>query len=272
MWSNQQQRSWGGGGSQYVFDPRIGGGALPPGIQGTANRAYTRQVQPDELSGNQITGLLSQANPYIANARQRGMEQAASRGLLNSSASAGAAERSAIEAAAPLALQQAGAFGTAAGQNLDALNQMGLAQLQAASANQTAGMAANAAIEQANIGRLGALERQRENLAFSGEQSQLGRQHDWGMAQMGTGMQDWLANRNMDRAMQSSAYGMGLGLYGQAVGNMLDLPNRMFQSGMIGPDYFANPSELSNFFGGFYSAYQPMMSTVFADLFRDFGI
>lgn len=49
--------------------------------------------------------LLDPNSTYIQNARQRGVEYAASRGGLNSSIAAGASERAAIEAAAPLAQQ-----------------------------------------------------------------------------------------------------------------------------------------------------------------------
>jgi hypothetical protein len=57
---------------------------------------------------------------YIQNARQRGVEYAASRGGLNSSIAAGASERAAIEAATPLvnaALDQQKFRDTLVGQN-----------------------------------------------------------------------------------------------------------------------------------------------------------
>lgn len=61
---------------------------------------------------SQVTSSLEQMlapnSAYIQNARQRGLEQAATRGGINSSIAAGAAERAAIEAAAPLAQQAVG--------------------------------------------------------------------------------------------------------------------------------------------------------------------
>lgn len=58
---------------------------------------------------SRVTGsleqMLSPTSAYIQNARQRGLEQAATRGGINSSIAAGASERAAIEAAAPLAQQ-----------------------------------------------------------------------------------------------------------------------------------------------------------------------
>lgn len=61
----------------------------------------------DALVENRMTGLLDQGSRYIENARQRGTELAQSRGLLNSSISAGASERAAIEGALPIASQDA---------------------------------------------------------------------------------------------------------------------------------------------------------------------
>lgn len=58
----------------------------------------------ETVTGN-LDAVLDPNNQYIQNARQRGLEYAATRGGINSSIAAGAAERSAIEAAAPLATQ-----------------------------------------------------------------------------------------------------------------------------------------------------------------------
>lgn len=255
----------------HVFDPRIGSGGLPPGIQGTADKAYTRSVQPNELSQNQLTGLLAQNGTYIQNARQQGLAQAQSRGLLNSSAASGSAQRSAIEGAAPFALQDAQAFGAAAGQNQDALNQMALQQANAAASLNAANAASAGQAEAARLQAASALQRQREQLAFSGEQNQLDRQQQWGMANFQFAGNNWMADQDLSRAMQSTAYGTALGLYGQGISNILNLPNQMFSSGLIGSDYFANPQELSNFFGGFYNAYTPLLQGVFGDLFSDLG-
>lgn len=60
----------------------------------------------DTVKSN-LESLLSSDSSYIENARRRGAEMAATRGGINSSIAAGAAERSAIEAAAPLAQQAA---------------------------------------------------------------------------------------------------------------------------------------------------------------------
>lgn len=60
---------------------------------------------PNEMVQSSLEAMLDPSSSYIRNARQRGAEYAASRGGINSSIAAGASERSAIEAAAPMAQQ-----------------------------------------------------------------------------------------------------------------------------------------------------------------------
>lgn len=52
-----------------------------------------------------LDAFTGSSSPYIENARRRGLETAAVRGGINSSIAAGAAERSALEAAQPLVQQ-----------------------------------------------------------------------------------------------------------------------------------------------------------------------
>ena len=63
--------------------------------------------------------MLNPNSQYIQNARQRGVEQAAVRGGVNSSIAAGASERAALEAAAPLAQQAVNIQQTREGVNAD---------------------------------------------------------------------------------------------------------------------------------------------------------
>ena len=58
---------------------------------------------PNDVVQGSMEAMLSPNSEYIRNARQRGVEYAAERGGLNSSIAAGASQRSAIEAAQPLA-------------------------------------------------------------------------------------------------------------------------------------------------------------------------
>ena len=73
-----------------------------------APKTYT--PSKDATVEGRMTGLLDSGSKYIRSARHRGMEEAQSRGLLNSSMAAGAAEKAAIESALPIVSQDAGAF------------------------------------------------------------------------------------------------------------------------------------------------------------------
>ena len=64
----------------------------------------------EETVEGRMEGLLADDSKYIQAARGRSQQQAHSRGLLNTSIAAGAGERAAIEAAFPIASQDADAF------------------------------------------------------------------------------------------------------------------------------------------------------------------
>lgn len=80
--------------SDYFAKLQQGAGAPPVNPM-----SGTQQVQ------EAMSAFTSPNSDYIRNARQRGIEYAATRGGINSSIAAGAAERSALEAATPLAQQ-----------------------------------------------------------------------------------------------------------------------------------------------------------------------
>lgn len=162
-----------GGGTTMRYDDRIGNGALPGGIYGARNRAYTRDVQGAELAQNQFNNITSQGGPLMRNAAMQGDRRANARGMLNSSMAAESAQNAVIEAAMPMALQDAQAYQTAAGQNLQYLNQRDIENMQ----NETQNASINASIRGAELSNEGALQRQRENLAYSGEQAELQRRY-----------------------------------------------------------------------------------------------
>ena len=165
------------------YDPRIGNGPLPQGIQGTQNRAYTRTVQGNELVANQLSALLDGDSAYMNNARREGLEIAARRGLLNSSMAAGSSQREAIRAGAPIAMQDASTYANTASENMGALNERMLADIDAGV--RQAAIDSERAIASAQIA--GQLMRQREALAFEGEQAGLGRAHQDYMERLGYG-------------------------------------------------------------------------------------
>lgn len=164
------------------------------GMQGTDGRAYTRNVGANELSSNQMNDITNSNSPYMQNARRRGLEAAAKRGMLNSSIAAGASERSALEAAMPMALQQAGAYGQAQSENLGYLNQnlmqerdiqnRALMEARAADSARDAASNLSMAMSEENQQRYRMFQ---ENLAYEGEQRGLDRAHDFGRAEQGYG-------------------------------------------------------------------------------------
>lgn len=89
-------------------------------------KPVTRSVTSQETVAGQMGGLLSQDNPYIKRARASALDYANSRGLANSSIAAGAGEAAAIDAALPIAQQDAGTFSNQALTNQNAQNTFGL--------------------------------------------------------------------------------------------------------------------------------------------------
>lgn len=71
-------------------------------------QAYPAGMDAGSIVSDFMTGLLDENGQYIQNARRRGLETAQNRGLLNSSISAGASQRAALESAQPLVNQMVG--------------------------------------------------------------------------------------------------------------------------------------------------------------------
>lgn len=74
----------------------------------TPVQAYPPGFDPASVVTSFMNGLLDENGNYIQNARRRGVETAQNRGLLNSTISAGASQRAALEAAQPLVNQMVG--------------------------------------------------------------------------------------------------------------------------------------------------------------------
>ena len=114
------------------------------GNNGAGYDATQRDVSAgqDTVAG-QITGILDDNSKYIQRARAQGTSYAASRGLLNTSIAAGATEAAAIDAALPIAQQDADTYfrqglenqsatNTALSTNAQLLNQTNLERLSQA--------------------------------------------------------------------------------------------------------------------------------------------
>lgn len=183
-------------------------GALPYGINSNGgDGAYTRNVTENELVRNQLNSLLDENGQYIQNARQSGLNFAANRGLLNSNMAAESSQRAAIESALPIAGSDANAYRGAASENLSGLNQIVTSKMALAGAN------AQAAVQVASsrISSEGALQRQRENLAYEGEQRGLDRAF--------TQLRDYVGYQ-YDIGRQNNQYGNALGLQNNQYANV----------------------------------------------------
>ena len=110
--------------------------------------AATRTVGDNELVSSQLQKLLATDSPYLQQARNKAAQTANSRGLVNSSMAAGWGESAAIDAAAPIAQADAGAYTSAARDNQSAQNAV---SLNNASAANQAEMARTAAANQASM-------------------------------------------------------------------------------------------------------------------------
>ena len=101
-----------------TFAASNGGTATPIGTTPTASASLANpmaainngQINPQDATNaaSQIDAITNANSPYIQQAEQQGLLSAASRGLENSSIGAGASEAAAVQAAAPLATQNAG--------------------------------------------------------------------------------------------------------------------------------------------------------------------
>lgn len=123
------------------------------GAAASNTNAVTRGVADNELTSKQLSKLLDENGRYIMGARQRAKEGAAGRGMLMSSFAAGAAERAAIEAGAPIAQADAAVFGNTASENMRAQNEDALADQGQGRQLFGQSMALDAQAQEADIGR-----------------------------------------------------------------------------------------------------------------------
>ena len=129
-------------------NPNMGtppGGTLPGGISGGA-QGYTREVQANELAGTHMEDLGRGDNRVLQQARARGAAAGASRGGINSNLAAAGGEQAWLDAAGQVAMQQAGAYGNAATQNLDSLGRQRISAEGNATQIETAGIGASASM------------------------------------------------------------------------------------------------------------------------------
>lgn len=236
-------------GSSYV--PQYN--QLPTGITnagGGNQSAYVGAVQPDQLVSNQLNGLLAQGGPYMEQARLSGMNTAAGRGLLNSSIAAGNSQAAAIQAGLPIAQQDAGTYSNLQTTNLNNLNQI-LAQRIGAQASMANAQAAAGASRYATaMNNQGALQRQREELAYGGEQAGLNRSFQQYMSQLGyqQGLGTSAFNFAGQMALNNQNFRNQYGLNAMDNSFLMSDPSAMNgYLNFIGGDFGQNINDLLNF-------------------------
>jgi len=117
-----------GSGSQYE-SYTAGSTATNQYGQAPQGEATTRGVNQNELSAYQLDQITGSNSPLMQRVGARAAAQGASRGLMNSSITAGNAQGMMIDAAQPFALNDANTYARTASENMGAENQMGLANL-----------------------------------------------------------------------------------------------------------------------------------------------
>lgn len=231
----------------YTNQNRQGNAALPGGFWQSAGGAYTQTPSSDQFTSNRLNDLIAGNSQYIQNARNNASASAAARGLGNSSYAAGNAELAAINAAMPIAQQDAQTSAQAALANQQALNQI----LQANNANRTSVNVANIGASASRYGadrsyaasRYGQDQqtlRQGQQNEFNAGQSDLDRQFQQGML----GLQDYYTSQRDARMQGYNRENFGNQLYGNILQGAY---GAMFNN----PDYFGNPDAALGFVNGF---------------------
>jgi len=85
----------------------------------------TREVDPNELVQNRVAGLIDENSPLMQRAAQRAREEAARRGLINSSISVGNAQGAVMDRAIQIGSQDAATYTNVLDRNLGFRNEAG---------------------------------------------------------------------------------------------------------------------------------------------------
>lgn len=272
------------GSSGLYQQPGSAGTNLPGGTMFSDGRAYTRNVNANETVAGQLQGLLDTNNPYLRQGLNRANRQAQAMGMGRSSIAVGNAQAALVNAALPIASQDAATYGTAAGQNQSQLNNNLMQerdirnQIVMEQERIAAGDRANAGNNAtARYGQDMQLQLQREGLAFTGEQNQLDRlqqfavgaqnfNYDIGrmnndysnrdaLASNETFRQDWLANNNYNRDINRSLINAG-------ITNTTGLYQYLTQAAIDNPDVY-DPEAYNGMLNFFSSQFSDMFANVF---------
>jgi hypothetical protein len=255
----------------YTVGIQPAGNNYPTGIYGVGpggSGTAVGTLQNNSLTSYNLNQLTNDPNSaYMAQARQQGVNTANQRGLLNGSIAAGNSEAEAIKAALPIATSDAQASLSLQENNLGNLSKAQTATIGANAQTQSAGIMAGAEMNVAQQNNAGALLRQQDNLAYSGEQAALNYQRALGMDQ-----QQFYNNS----ALSAQGYQQNLGLDQFNLGATLLQGQQNFfsQAGiqaMNDPAIMGDPQAFGGYLQFLMNPFSQSIDNVFSRLFGSFG-
>lgn len=198
---------------------------IPAAAQAAAASAGAAAQYAPTTSAEQLSGILNKGGPLMQQAATTGNQQAASRGLLNSSMGIQAAQNAVIANAAPLAQADANSINTAGQFNTGATNQMN--QFNTGNQQQTnlANQQATNAVNNANAGFTQQASAQNQQQQNAMAQWNAGQQNEATLKSMDVNSREQLAaiESQYKREMQTSSSASGL--FEQVMKNVSDIQN-----------------------------------------------
>jgi hypothetical protein len=261
---NSQYNGWFQRGGQPA------GNNYPAGIYGVGKDGSGTAIgtlTDNEYVSKNLNGLLNENGQYIQQARQQAVGQANSRGALNSSIAAGNAQGAAIQSALPIAAGDASNALSLQESNLNNLSKSETANIGANAEMSSAAAAAGASMYSADANNRGALLRQQDQLAFTGEQNQLNYQRSLGMSQ-----QQYYENS----ALSAQGYQQNLGLDQFNLGASLLQGQQQFYSNagiqaMNDPAIMGNPQAFGGYLQFLMNPFSQSIDNVFGNIFGNVG-
>ena len=155
-------------------------------IEAPSYEAETREINaPTDTVAGQLDSLLDKNNSYMQRAATKGAQYSNSRGMLNSSLGAQAAQAAAIDAALPIASQDASGYLTQGLANQDATNKAGGINAELESKANISNAANQTALKEKALSNLSAQELQEKADTAALERTQIGEQGALERAQLG---------------------------------------------------------------------------------------
>src|SRR5690625_225296 len=216
-------------------------GQQPTSVVGAQDqRTYMPTGDEAQIGLDYLGQVLQSDNALMRNARTSGLEQAAQRGLMNSSIAAGASQRAALETAMPLV-----------GMAQNTLDQREGRKWQ----SQEADLQRQQQITMENL----AEERARAQREWTATQNQLDRDQQLTMAEV----QDWLANEAFMRDFNAQLATM-------PINSASNLMNYIAQQAIENPEIYT-PDIISGMSEFFTTNFVDVLSRYFPDYFQNQG-